>query len=352
MSLRALHLMAGGEAGGAETYFTETVLALAQAGLDQHVVTRSHPRVDTLRRAGVTVSLAPFGGWFDFASRALVDRVVADWRPSIVQAWMGRAARFLPRSGAVNIGWFGGYYNLKRFRQADYFIGCTYDIARYLAEKGAPAVQVHTIHTFADLDELPATPRAPLDTPEDAPLILFLGRLHEKKGVDILLKALAELPDCFLWIAGDGPLRQGLEALAGTLGVAPRVRFLGWREDRGALLRAADVLAVPSRYEPFGTIMVEAWQIGTPLVAAAAAGPAAYVESESNGLLVPVDDPPALALALRRVLADKRLAQTLSAGGTQTYQDIFTKPRIVEAWLELYRSASVSGASTTARAVP
>ncbi len=356
MTARVLHLMAGGEAGGAETYFTETVSALAAAGLRQHVVTRSHPRVEILRAAGVTVSLAPFGGLlgprFDVATRLLVDKIVSDFEPRIAQAWMGRAARFLPKDGPANIGWFGGYYDLKRFAQADYFVGCTYDIARHLAQKGAPAAQVHTIHTFADLDDLPAVGRADFDTPDDAPLLLFLGRLHEKKGIDIALQALAELPGCYLWVAGEGPLRAELEQLAARLGVADRTRFLGWRDDRGALLRSADLLLVPSRYEPFGTVMVEAWQTDTPLVAAAAAGPAAYIEDGKNGLLVPIDDAPALALATRRILADPRLAAELIQGGRETYAANFTKPRIVEAWLAFYRSVSEAGASITARAVP
>jgi glycosyltransferase involved in cell wall biosynthesis len=349
--MKVLHLMAGGDAGGAETYFTETVMALAKAGLKQHVITRTHERNQALRAAGVTVSIAPFGSIFDIATRVMVQKIVAEFRPDIVQAWMGRAARFLPHHRTTNIGWFGGYYDLKRFRKADYFVGCTYDIARHLAEQGVPATQTHTIHTFADLDDLPAVKRSDYDTPDDAKLLLFLGRLHRKKGVDIALQALAELPDCHLWIAGDGPLKVDLEQLATKLGVADRTRFLGWRDDRGALLRAADVLLVPSRYEPFGTVMVEAWQTDTPLVAAAAAGPTAYVESEQNGLLVPIDDVAALALAVRRIIASDELAATLIAGGRKTYQETFTREKIVAAWLEFYRSVSEGGASITDRAV-
>ena len=308
--MKILHLMAGGEAGGAETYFTETVIALAKAGLEQQVVTRFHPRIEAMEAAGIKVSIAPFKARFDLATWGLAQKIVDEFSPDIAQAWMGRAAKFLPKKDTTNIGWFGGYYDLKRFRKADYFVGCTYDIARHIAEKGVPGVQTHTIHTFADLDDLPAISRAEFTTPDDARLLLFLGRLHEKKGIDIALRALAELPDCYLWIAGEGPLRKDLEKLAVKLGVAERTRFLGWRSDRGALLRAAEILLVPSRYEPFGTIMVEAWQTGTPLVAAAAAGPSAYIESEVNGLLVPIDDAPALALAVRRILANDALAAT------------------------------------------
>ena len=76
------------------------------------------------------------------------------------------------------------------------------------------------------------------------------------------------------------------------------MRFLGWRTDRGALLRAADICVLPSRWEPFGTVMLEAWAAGTPLVAAASQGPAALIEDGGNGLLVPVDDVAALAAAV------------------------------------------------------
>jgi glycosyltransferase involved in cell wall biosynthesis len=342
--MRVLHLMAGGEAGGAETYFTETVTALARAGLEQRAVIRPHDaRAEALRDAGLTVHLAPFGGLLDYLTRPIRDRALGEFRPAIAQGWMGRAASYLPRGRAINVGWFGGYYDLKRFRRCDYFVGCTYDIARHLAEKGAPAALVNTIHTFADLDDLLAVDRATLDTPPDAPLLLFLGRLHEKKGVDIALRALAELPDCYLWIAGEGELRGALEKLAARLGVTPRVRFLGWRTDRGALLRAADLLLAPSRYEPFGTIMVEAWQTGTPLIAASAAGPAAYIEPEKNGLLTPIDDAPALALAIRRVLADPRLAETLVAGGRATFEARFTRQKIVREWMDYYRFVASGG---------
>ena len=349
---RVLHLVAGGEQGGAETYFQETVCALAAAGLEQQVVTRHYPaRKAALAKAGVPAVTAEFGGILDFATRRAVKRTVASFRPDIVQAWMGRAATFLPADGPVNVGWFGGYYDLKRYRRADYFIGCTHDIARHLAAHGAPAGQVRTIQTFAELDDGPAMDRAEFSTPDGVPLLLFLGRLHVKKGVDIALKALAELPGCWLWIAGEGPLRRELEALAESLGVAERTRFLGWRTDRGALLRTADALMVPSRYEPFGTIMVEAWATGTPLIAAAAAGPGAYVETEKNGLLVPIDDAPALALAVRRVTGNPALAAELVEGGTAIYEAQFTRERIVAEWMRFYRSSSEGSNSITLRAV-
>jgi glycosyltransferase involved in cell wall biosynthesis len=114
-------------------------------------------------------------------------------------------------------------------------------------------------------------------------------------------------PAAYLWIAGEGPDREKLVAQAARLGISDRVRFLGWREDKDALLATADICVVPSRYESFGAVLIEAWAAGKPLVAAAAQGPRAYVEDEKNGMLVPMNDADALAGAIGRVIADKDL---------------------------------------------
>ena len=89
-----------------------------------------------------------------------------------------------------------------------------------------------------------------------------------------------------------------LEKAAGALGVADRVRFLGWRADPSALYRAADVCVFPSRYEPLGNVVIQAWAHGLPVVAAASQGPAALIEDGADGLLVPIDDADALAAAV------------------------------------------------------
>ena len=167
-------------------------------------------------------------------------------------------------------------------------------------------------------------------------MLLTLSRLHEKKGLDVFLAALARLPGCIAWIAGDGPLEADLKALSVRLGVADRVRFLGWRTDRGALLAAADICVLPSRWEPFGTVMLEAWAAGTPLVAAASQGPAALIEDGSNGLLVPIDDAPALAAAIGRLIADPALEARLIERGRADYHKDFTQEAVTRRMIALY----------------
>src|SRR5262249_5192578 len=154
---------------------------------------------------------------------------------------------------------------------------------------------------------------------------LALSRLHDKKGLDILLRALVELPQCVAWLAGDGPREPHLKALAVELGVAERVRWLGWRGDPGALLRAAAIFVLPSRWGPFGTVMLEAWAAAPPLVAAASQGPSQLIRDGGNGLLVPLENAPALAAAIRQLMAAPALKARLIAEGLADYQKGFTR---------------------------
>jgi glycosyltransferase involved in cell wall biosynthesis len=125
-----------------------------------------------------------------------------------------------------------------------------------------------------------------------------MGRLHDAKAHDVTLNALARVSDAVLWIAGTGPLEGDLRQLAHDLGVAERVRWLGWRSDAGALYRAADLVVFPSRFEPLGNVVIQAWAYGKPVIAAEAAGPKALIRDGDDGLLVPINDDVALAEAI------------------------------------------------------
>jgi glycosyltransferase involved in cell wall biosynthesis len=345
--MRVLHVMAGAKDGGAETMMLDGVLALAEAGVTQRVVTRGDnpDRIDALAGADVAVDLAPFDRIFRMPTSAQIAAAADALQPDVVHYWMGRAGEFsLPRLRARSLGWYGGYYKLARFRNCAWQTGVTSDIARHIIAQGAPADRVSVLHTFANIAPAIPAARAPLDTPEGAPVVLALARLHWKKGIDTLLDAVVDLPGVFVWIAGAGPLESELKQRAERLGVSDRVRFLGWRNDRSALLAACDAVAFPSRYEPFGTVTVEAWAAGKPLVVTDAAGPAATVTAEHDAILVPKDNPAALREGLRRVLEDGELAQRLIENGRRSFEAGYTKQAFVRAALELYQQIRQSGA--------
>lgn len=339
--------MAGAPHGGAETAFVDMCLALHEAGEQIEAATRPNPlRVTQLESAGITVHELRFGGVVDIATPHRLRKIIAAFQPHIVQTWMSRAAQRTPAWAAsagipryLLVSRLGGYYKAGHFKNTDYFTTITPDIRQHLVSGGIPEDKVRHINNFAETEEADRpVQRAALETPGDAPLLLALGRLHKAKAIDVLLRALAGVPGAYLWVAGEGPEREPLEKLCAALGLQNRVRFLGWRDDRAALFMAADICVFPSRYEPFGTVFVQAWAQKKPLVAAAADGPRQYVRDGEDGLLVPVDDPAALTAAVRRLIADPGLGQKLAARGWQRYQDEFTKEHTVTAYLDFYHS--------------
>jgi len=330
-------IMAGAAHGGAETFFTTLATAFQTDGIDQSLVIRDHPdRVATLRAAGCRVDTLPFGGLLDIATPLLLHRYLRAHHTMVALAWMNRAASKVPAGPWARVGRLGGYYDLKYYKGFDHLIAIIPGIYRHIRDGGWPESRVHLIPNFCEVDAT-AVPvrRADHGTPEDAPLLLALGRLHPVKGLDVLLKALTEVPGAWLWIAGEGPERPALEALAARLGVAERVRFLGWRSDRTALMRAVDVVVFPSRYEPNGTVTVEAWAHETPLVVADAAGPAETVRADDDALLVPKDDPLALAGAIRRVLDSPDLAAQLITRGAERVAAEFSRTQVIARYRDL-----------------
>jgi len=336
--LRVMQVMAGGKSGGAETFFVSLVLALHRAGLDQLAVIRGNlGRSFALRNGGMVPVELPFGRWLDFTTVPVLRRQIRIYQPDIVMTWMNRASALCPRGEFLRLARLGGYYKIKNYRRCDHLICNTPDLVEHVVAEGWPRDRAHVIPNFSHLEATDAVPRSSLDTPEDAPLLVALGRLHPAKALDILLRALTIETRAYLWIAGEGPLRGELEALAQDLGVAQRVRFLGWREDRGALLAAADVCVFPSRSEPFGTVILDAWASRRPLVAAASAGPRWLVRDGEDGLLVPIEDATALAAAIARVLDDAGLRDRLVAAGRRRYEEGFTEAACVTRYLRLFQ---------------
>ena len=340
--MRLLQAMAGAEHGGAEAFFVRLAVALERAGVEQRLVLRGYPeRLATLRAAGIEPVTARFGGFFDFATRRCLRAEISSFRPDIVLTWMNRASAFCPTPAQVGHDFvqaarLGGYYKLKYYRRSRHLIANTRGIATYLADQGWPAERVHYLPNFVSAERALAEPRARHDTPDGVPLLLGLGRLHTNKAFDTLLGALAQIPEAYLWLAGEGPERDRLESLVRELGLAARVRFLGWRDDTAELFAAADVFVCPSRHEPLGNVVIEAWAQGLPVVAAAAAGPAALIGEGESGLLVPFDEPQALAAALQRLLGDGDLVARLGEGGRVAYRAEFSEEVVVAQYLDFF----------------
>ena len=333
--------MAGAEFGGAEAFFVRLAIALNRTGLEQKVVIRKNPaRAALLRHGEVEPIELPFGGRMDFSTTRALKREIKEFQPDVVLTWMNRATSMCPKGDFVHAARLGGYYDLKYYAACDHLIGNTQDIVEYLVEHDWPAEKAHYLPNFVfDEDAEPLT-RREFYTPNDVPLIEALGRLHENKAFDVLLSALTRVPNAYLWLAGDGPLKEELQKQAEVLGIKPRVRFLGWRDDTAALLKTADLFVCPSRHEPLGNVVIEAWAQGLPVVAADSMGPGTLIENMESGVLVPIDDEILMARAIRGVLDDEDLARRIAENGYQTYQDNFTEAGVVEQYLEFFKKVA------------
>jgi hypothetical protein len=174
-------------------------------------------------------------------------------------------------------------------------------------------------------------------------MVLFAGRLTWQKGPDILLEALpnvlAEHPDTKFVFAGDGDMRLGLEQRATLTGLSSATRFLGHRKGNElvGLFQSSDVVCVPSRNEPFGIVILEAWSASKPVVATKTGGPAEFVQDSYSGVTVECDVEP-IGRGLRSLLADSDAAREMGRNGRREAESRFTWDHSAAATERVYES--------------
>jgi glycosyltransferase involved in cell wall biosynthesis len=196
------------------------------------------------------------------------------------------------------------------------------------------------------VDPVQFSDNGPVAARTDRPRILSVGRLVERKGFDILIRALAAVPGAELLVAGGPPADQldnvaearRLWAVAEECGVADRVHLLGAvsRSDMPALMRSADVIACAPWYEPFGIVPVEAMACGVPVVATAVGGLTDTVIDGVTGVLVPPRRPDRMAGALRLVLSDPNLRLGFRSAALDRARSRYGWDRIADETLRVY----------------
>jgi len=332
---KIVQLLVGSQDGGADTFFVKLCVALHEEGLAQKIVISPHSQRECIfREHSCDISVLNFGGIGELRARPKFKHILATYKPDVVVAWMNRAARRVPPGPYKRIARLGGYYPVRWYRAFDYLVANTPDIARHIAESGFPIDRTTVIGNFGDFESGYNRTKAELGIPDGQSLLLCLGRLHREKGFDVAIKALQHVPSAVLVIAGSGEEGLSLRALARRCGLAERVLFMDWRYDAASFLAAADACIVPSRHEPLGNVILEAWRAGTPVIASKSEGPSWLIKTDENGLLVPIDDPIALAAAIRKALSNSKLRSVLVRGGRSHHDMHFSKKRITRAYID------------------
>jgi glycosyltransferase involved in cell wall biosynthesis len=217
--------------------------------------------------------------------------------------------------------------------------------AAWVRRTHLPAGRVATVHNGIDPDHFRrrrdrAGARTVLGLPPGGLLIGGVGRLEEAKGFATLIEAVALLardhPELTVLLAGHGPLRAELAALAERLGVAGRVRFLGFCRDVQPVYDALDVFVLPSLCETLGYAHLEAMATGLPAVGTTVGGVPEVIDDGVTGALVPPRDGPALATALRPLLASAELRERMGAAGRERVVRRFHVRDMVRRTLQIY----------------
>jgi len=184
------------------------------------------------------------------------------------------------------------------------------------------------------------TARGRLGVNPETCLVVGLGRLVPVKGFQVLVKALplivSAVPSARLLLVGEGPLREDLLVEAQALGVGDCLKLAGAQSDPAPFLAAADLVVVPSLNEGMGRVLVEAMALGCPVVATRVGGIPAVVADGESGLLVPPDDPPALARAVGELLKDPGVRQRMGEAGRRRAEQ-FSLAVMESRLLHLYR---------------
>lgn len=329
------------QAGGAEVHFFEIFGRLAAAGHAVTLVTSGWP--GCAPRAKVRgLDVRRVGGRHTFAlrGRGAVRRVLNDAPYDVVVEDINKLPLFLSTVTRLPLYVIIPHlFGTTAFREASWPVATVVWLAERpipfvyrralfhaisdstrddLVARGVPRERIHVVYPGVDATGLTPDPtggRTPV------PTFLYVGRLKRYKGVETAIRAVALVrragTDVVLEIAGQGDDRPRLERLVTELGLGSGVRFLGFvpEEDKRALLRRSWATVFPSPKEGWGITNVEAAACGTPAVASDSPGLRESVRHEETGLLVPADDPPALAAALQRLAREPDTVARLGRGG-------------------------------------
>jgi glycosyltransferase involved in cell wall biosynthesis len=322
--VRVLYVINDLARAGAETQLVELATGLDPAAYARAIVVLKDRNdfAERLAAAGVDVLPLRRSGWWDAGLPLRLRRVIHDWRPDVVHAFLFLANTITaPVARAMGVPVVvsqrcsyeatlpSPWRRVARWahRRAD---RVTVNSRAALAEElaaGADATRTVYVPNGVVPDTAPPATRAALGLPE-GPLVVSVGQLEEVKGHHVLLAAWPEVvrahPEARLVLVGDGPARAGLEAQARTLGVTGNVTFLGFRPDGRRYAAAADVFVQPSLTEGMPNAVLEAMAAARPVVATRVGGAVDLIEDGVAGLLVPASAPAELSSALVELLAN------------------------------------------------
>lgn len=243
-------------------------------------------------------------------------------------------------------------------RVTTHYVAGSDAIATKFVDKGLTrAGKVSRIHYSMDIERFRSDAagdigamRARLGARPDDVVVALVGRLEDQKGVEYLIDAapaiVRECPHTRIAIVGDGSRRTQLEERAHRLGVADRITFTGWLASIGLVMSAADIMAIPSRWEAFGIVNLEAMAASTPIAGFAVEGIPEVVVNDITGLLSPAADVESFGRSVIRLIGDPVLRTKMGEAGRRRFETCFLPEFMVAQHEDLFERLALDGART------
>jgi len=366
--LKVLHIIGGGEFGGAERHILNLCGALDTKAVEITVCCLfNEPFAKIAARAGIRCLVLPMRHKADFSVAGKLAALIRNNGFDLVHTH-GVRANLLGRLAARQAGkrkvittvhsflemdYPGFFYRLgnslvERLTRSltDHFITVSKGLKDKLVSQGVPEDKITVIYNGIVLEEFnpvrnAANTRRKYGLDASAPLVGVVARLHPVKGHRFFLEAAREVlqqrPDVRFLVIGDGPLRPSLEELAAQLGIAGQVIFTGFVEDIPALMSELDLLVISSLWEGFGLTAVEAMALGVPVVSSEAGGLPEVVRHGETGLLVPPANVTALARGIIWMLDHPEAVAEMTKRASVAVLENFTAAVMARRTEELYR---------------
>ena len=352
---------------GAEKQFTLLASHLPQDEFEVTAIalTRGGPYAEALKSAGVPLTVIGKRARFDPSTFWRLRSELRRLQPDILHTWLfaansyGRmcasvvpAAKIVVSERCVD-SWKAGWQlwlDRRLINRTDRLVGNSSSVVEFYRELGVPSDRLQCIPNGIEIPPMaqtcdPAvreTLRNELKLPADAFVAGYIGRLAKQKRVEDLIWAVETLrqirPKLFLVIVGDGPERQRLENFARDVGCLEHVRFLGHREDASRWLILMDVFCLASSFEGMSNSVMEAMSVGKPVIASDIPANRELVLQSKTGFLPKLADTVGFMQFLRCLMDEPGLCEKLGSAGRDRIEKFFSVARMVESYVEVYRS--------------
>lgn len=339
-SIKILSLLGSNGNGGAENFFDRLILSLnKRKEIDiQAAIRKNKNRFQTYRKNKINVDKIPFLNTFSFITHYNLKKICRKFNPDIIFSMMNRASSMLggiPETKAKKIGRLGGYYKLKYYTHCDYLIANTPNIKEYIIVNGWDKKKVTYLPNFAQ--EKKSTKQLRKGNGKNF-ILLGVGRFHENKNFEILVKALKYLKDCQLWLVGSGKLKKNYLSLAQNDNTINKLKIFDWTEKIQTFYSNADILVCPSRIEPLGNIILEGWYHKIPIIASDASGPNYLINHGFNGLKFKNGNQSELVFTIKELLKDYKKSKILIKNGFNTYQNKYSEKIVTQKYIDFFKT--------------